>query len=431
MPEVLAHGDMPQGLGLGIAVAIVGGVSFQLVYLFLLNHPDMDIQRYSKKIMSGIIAMFIAIVVFTFCDYCLDTYVASRIPEQLPTLQIVVSMGQLLFWLLVLQGKPRAHGVKSFAELVSNIACLAAMKAWCDLQSWAPGPFADNSQTSFAVLPVCLFVHTLFALLSGGLRSVKVGKDADSEDEAWDEAVEKSESNCMAFALSFLTLQSFRYWACGSLPGQLVKLQECAPGEAASALAPGFTEAQFLLLAAALSALLAALCMVFPTCPVGCIARVLAGVRTSISMFSAWCLAVAAAYLVGESPLSSDPMVVTVVAAIVVTILSILAIGVADACAAGGAGVEGASPTLAELPKMAKAMKGLIQILGLCTILTWLQTFRVALGDVQSLLSMPESCALVAFTLLVATPAWRHFIFNPAHGVEGLKKELSEVLLES
>ena len=94
-------------IGTGIAVTLIGSISFMMCLMYCTNHTDADMRRYSYMVISRTICIFCAVLLFQGINGMLDYFVIGEEEEgkEAPPsiLRIVVSFVHMLFWYVVLQ----------------------------------------------------------------------------------------------------------------------------------------------------------------------------------------------------------------------------------------------------------------------------------------------------------------------------------------
>jgi hypothetical protein len=227
-----------------VSVTLLGSVlSFMTVY-YMLNHYDLDVRRYSYKVLNCTISIFIAVMIFSSWNDVIQQYFGY---EEMDTVtKTIFNAVHTLIWFLVLQTAvavmAKCHktaedrdaiindlhmmkevelNMHSWAQLLAHITGFAAINFWGSLQQ--TDFFRQNAFTAFLVVPLALlvnlvgqrgtdFVRESYALLGDGVK--------DELETCWDDEVEESENDVTGLSISFLISQAIRFGICGSLSNQ-------------------------------------------------------------------------------------------------------------------------------------------------------------------------------------------------------------------
>mmetsp|Transcript_25437 Transcript_25437/g.46185 ORF Transcript_25437/g.46185 Transcript_25437/m.46185 type:complete len:491 (+) Transcript_25437:67-1539(+) len=221
----------PSEMGLAIAATLIGAVGFQVALLYLTNHPDDDMRRYTYEIINATTSIFSAVLIYESFD---DVIRANFLEGQPVAVCVLANFAHMFFWFLVMQaalayfsgaiGEPPTSmeamelNVKSVAILLAQLAGFASISAWGSLQQL---DYFNTPEMSFAVLPITyagqFMLHTLF----DSIRQVVALSDDGEMDEfeiAWQKETGECEKNILGLTLSFNLIQAVRFSITGTLP---------------------------------------------------------------------------------------------------------------------------------------------------------------------------------------------------------------------
>mmetsp|Transcript_74612 Transcript_74612/g.139311 ORF Transcript_74612/g.139311 Transcript_74612/m.139311 type:complete len:588 (-) Transcript_74612:149-1912(-) len=442
-----SHTDM------ATAGTVLGMISFVMVLYYFLLFPDQDVRQYSYEALSSTISIFCAVLSFQALDNFLEITILNHMPL---AMKVCFDMMHMLFWFLVLQGtlawvsgavgstfavseleemdkldeakvkkhekeeSMRERNMKCFGILLAHISGFAAINAFGSMQQMYP--FNNSAWLSFLAIPIAAVA--LFVLFHGmnKLRTkVSHGDDGeiDEAEKVWDEETEEAENDVFGLAVSFLLVQSLRFLICGSLADEEGEEEE----EVLFSHGLGQT------------ALLFSCGLLF----VGVIFYLIlnekeeekeegeegdeekAGEKkeegegnpedrsfeeaqlVAMTMGFSWAMFYGSRWLLSQTPIGGDPMVLALCVALAISIVAMLTIIPLD--------------YLADLDftgeKTDKAIIQTIRGLGILIGFSWEQCFDAAVGSLASGFGNAAATvklAMAIFVVFIIVPAWHMYI---------------------
>lgn len=222
------------GLNLGIAVMLLGSVAFMMATFYMVNHSDKEMRIITWKVICATISIFVSVLIYQAFN---DAIHALFLYDSSELVKMQVAFVHSLVWFIMLQlllatvsraitwpcqgavedtpDDQRELDLKCWAVILGHITGFASINAWTQLQAYCGG--------SVLILPLAFFslwglfkvtdiVREWVALVDDGVK--------DKMEEAWDEATEETEDDVMALTLSFLVVQTMRFWIYGVLPDE-------------------------------------------------------------------------------------------------------------------------------------------------------------------------------------------------------------------
>eukprot|EP00930_Biecheleria_cincta_P036861 TRINITY_DN25267_c0_g1_i1.p2 TRINITY_DN25267_c0_g1~~TRINITY_DN25267_c0_g1_i1.p2 ORF type:complete len:326 (-),score=71.38 TRINITY_DN25267_c0_g1_i1:1228-2205(-) len=218
-------------MAMAIAATLIGAVSFVLAMLYLMNHPDDDMRRYTYDIINATVSIFSAVLVFQSFNDAIETTLLEGKPVYVC---VIVNFVHMLFWYCMLHlslayisgaiGEPPESreavelNMKSVAIVLGHLTGFASINAWGALQQLE---YFSTPSMSFAVLPISCLGQFVLQRCTDEIRSyVSLADDGewDEFEKAWDEEVEESENDIMALTMSFNFIQAARFVITSRLP---------------------------------------------------------------------------------------------------------------------------------------------------------------------------------------------------------------------
>lgn len=261
--------DESKRTDLGIAVMLLGGVSFMMAIFYLVNHADSDVKRYSWRVLSATISIFCAVLIFQACNGVIEYYFFTKGTSH--WFELLVDMLHGLVWLAVLQavlsyltgffggsdstgllrlGSTSSRSIsdrsisrtehnldiekfdllkinmKTTGVLLGHTTGFAAINAWGTLQriaAYEPGLPHPTEGRGFAFCSIVLAV-------AGMMFQHTCTKRCRLEAATWDdgeldaiellghEEIKEIENDVFGLTISFLTVEFIRFIICGKLP---------------------------------------------------------------------------------------------------------------------------------------------------------------------------------------------------------------------
>jgi len=249
-----AESDEINGLNLGIAVMLLGSIGFMMATFYMVNHSDKDLRVMTWKVICATISIFVSVLIYQAFD---DAIKAMFLEGASSIAKMQVAFLHSFVWFLLLQlllatvsraiswpcqnaaedtpDDQRELDLKCWAVILGHITGFASISAWSQLQAHLSG--------SVLILPIAFFaLWALFRVTDIIREWVSLADDGvkDKMEEAWDEATEETEDDVMALTLSFLVVQTIRFWIYGVLPDEEGNLED-------STLKPSLPQAFFAL----------------------------------------------------------------------------------------------------------------------------------------------------------------------------------------
>lgn len=222
------------GLNLGIAVMLLGSIAFMMATFYMVNHSDKDLRIMTWKVICATISIFVSVLIYQAFD---DAIKAMFLEGASHMVTMQVAFLHSFVWFVLLQlllatvsraiswpcqsavedtpDDQRELDLKCWAVILGHITGFASISAWSQLQAHLGG--------SVLILPMAFFsLWALFRVTDMVREWVSLADDGvkDKMEEAWDEATEETEDDVMALTLSFLVVQTFRFWIYGVLPDE-------------------------------------------------------------------------------------------------------------------------------------------------------------------------------------------------------------------
>mmetsp|Transcript_74774 Transcript_74774/g.178452 ORF Transcript_74774/g.178452 Transcript_74774/m.178452 type:complete len:517 (+) Transcript_74774:44-1594(+) len=224
------------GMNLGIAIMLLGSVSFMMGTFYMVNHSDREMKIYTWKVICATISIFVAVLMYQAFN---DAIKAMFLQGSSETMEMKVAFIHSMVWFLLLQvflatvsravtwpwqgevdeskeaNEQRELDLKSWAVILGHITGFASISAWAQLQSKLAG--------SVLILPMAfLGLWGLFTVTDKVRMWVSLSDDGEEDEmeKAWDEATEETENDVMALTCSFLVVQTIRFWISGALPNE-------------------------------------------------------------------------------------------------------------------------------------------------------------------------------------------------------------------
>eukprot|EP00434_Breviolum_minutum_P009102 symbB.v1.2.008017.t1/scaffold498.1/size458234/9 len=249
-----AESEEINGLNLGIAVMLLGSIGFMMATFYMVNHSDKDLRVMTWKVICATISIFVSVLIYQAFD---DAIKAMFLEGASSIAKMQVAFLHSFVWFLLLQlllatvsraiswpcqnaaedtpDDQRELDLKCWAVILGHITGFASISAWSQLQAHLSG--------SVLILPIAFFaLWALFRVTDIIREWVSLADDGvkDKMEEAWDEATEETEDDVMALTLSFLVVQTIRFWIYGVLPDEEGNLED-------STLKPSLPQAFFAL----------------------------------------------------------------------------------------------------------------------------------------------------------------------------------------
>ncbi|CAE6971749.1 scn4aa [Symbiodinium natans] len=222
------------GVNLGIAIMLLGSIGFMMGIFYLVNHEDKQMQICTWKVICATISIFVSVLIYQAVN---DVVKAIFLRGSSPFEEIQVSFAHSLVWFFTLQvflatvsaaitwpwcGKPdrseeadskRALDLKCWAVILGHITGFAFISAWSQLHEVLEG--------SLLIFPLAYCVFRLLFKLTEKAREFVIFADDGEKDvleEHWDEATEETEDDVMGLTMSYLVVQTLRFWTTGYMP---------------------------------------------------------------------------------------------------------------------------------------------------------------------------------------------------------------------
>jgi len=425
-------------MAMAIAATLIGAVSFVLAMLYLTNHKDPDMRRYTYDIINETVSIFSAVLVFQSFNDTLETTVLEG---KSATLCVVAHFLHMFLWYGVMHlslayisgaiGEPPKSleevelNMKSVAIVLGHLTGFASINAWGSLQHLE---YFSTPLMSFAVLPISILGQFVIQRCTDAMRRyVSLSDDGEWDDfeKFWDEEIEECENDIMALSLSFSFIQAARFVITSNLPNLegAVHWQELQEQRMAGQ--------QFWLYAVGLccAGVMLALFWLEKTI-VHFLTNVIERIREAftekkaaeeseeeeeevfqraletavltMSMCFAWCMFFSTRIWLTVWPQLADPMLSAVVLTMVITFVSLVSIRLLDLLADAKWTDK----------KADRAVKQLIKAIALGVGFAWEQCFDEAVASITSGLPYKHTAKVLLGILSVAflAPAWRLYL---------------------
>eukprot|EP00405_Crypthecodinium_cohnii_P042048 CAMPEP_0206553856 /NCGR_PEP_ID=MMETSP0325_2-20121206/16857_1 /ASSEMBLY_ACC=CAM_ASM_000347 /TAXON_ID=2866 /ORGANISM="Crypthecodinium cohnii, Strain Seligo" /LENGTH=994 /DNA_ID=CAMNT_0054053865 /DNA_START=50 /DNA_END=3030 /DNA_ORIENTATION=+ len=260
--------EEPSRIAIGIAVTLLGSISFQMALLYLTNHHDRDMRRYSYGVINQTVSIFCAVLMFQTFDDIVQRLMDGTTEE----FQVMVDMGHMMFWFVVLQlalawivgvrlgtveeevvvpttvpdpdaelgrrkttckqtqvkrratfkedeDENKKKDLRCYSVLLAHLAGFASINAWGSVLQL---PFFRTKATSLLVLPFSGLGQFVLQRLTDCVRERIAGSDGvkDEKEREWDEECEDAENDVMGLTWSFTAVQALRFFITDDLPDQ-------------------------------------------------------------------------------------------------------------------------------------------------------------------------------------------------------------------
>lgn len=453
---------MKEAVDISVSMMLCGGMTFQMMIFYAVNHHDVEMRLYSWEVLSNTISIFTSVLVFTAFNHTVEKLFLA---EQTKVVEAIVAYLILFFWLTVLNfttmhiarnveyekrvtlaawntlfahtggfASIAAGGcVQHFAVIKqSKILFLLVALVHCGfvflvfwLLAHTRAYFWNISTTSMAMVPTSSMRKNdskgQLQLLSGEkaavngdevvpLNSAKV-HDQEEAMELWTESIEDAENDVASISLSFLCTQGFRYIVSGRVPNK-------------EGLEEGLKASDMTLMASVLLGVLGLMCAggvvaatfarqgldKSPHRDRAWLIRLLTVVKGSCAMCLAWCVFYTSKWEMRRTFLmDADIVHWQVLLALFVSGLSFAFIWFLDKLA----------DSEATSNEMDRALESLISGLSVLVGFAWEQSFEGAVEHITEHMSKYMKSASVFAELLmsllialIVIPAWRSYILT-------------------
>lgn len=216
----------------GMALTLIGAVSFQMGLMHMMNHSDPDMRKYTYWVINATVSIFCAVLCFQTCNDMLEAVLLEGASQEM---KFIGNWVHMFLWFTTLQvtlafvtgavgPTPKNMEVtefrtKCYATLLAHVTGFASINAWGSLQQM--DYFKSSYLMSFAVLPISFFGQMLLQRCSDYVRFIvsNWGDGWENEyEKKWDEEVEECENDIMGLTLSFNLTQAIRFSINGFLP---------------------------------------------------------------------------------------------------------------------------------------------------------------------------------------------------------------------
>eukprot|EP00443_Scrippsiella_acuminata_P044143 CAMPEP_0115220020 /NCGR_PEP_ID=MMETSP0270-20121206/27229_1 /TAXON_ID=71861 /ORGANISM="Scrippsiella trochoidea, Strain CCMP3099" /LENGTH=605 /DNA_ID=CAMNT_0002634057 /DNA_START=28 /DNA_END=1845 /DNA_ORIENTATION=+ len=231
LPVALAEEEKAPKVDIAIAVTLIGAVSFQMGLMYLTNHHDKDMRKYTYQVINQTVSIFCSVLMFqTFNDILEAKVLKGASPEW----KFCINWLHMFFWFLILQvtlakvcgaiGKEPEdkeeveQHAKSAGTLLAHMTGFASINAWGSIQQLEF--FRSSPGASFLVLPISFGGQFVLQRFTDWLRD-KVSNLDDKVTEfehMWDEETEEAENDIMGLTISFNLAQAIRFANSDFLP---------------------------------------------------------------------------------------------------------------------------------------------------------------------------------------------------------------------
>lgn len=409
---------------LGVAVMLLGSISFMMGLFYLTNLRDKDLQHYSWYVISSTISIFCAVLLFQAVNGIVEMYMLEGNEEE-EGFELMVDMVHMMLWYTGLQlflaytagaiskASPgdgtdveslssadlkavKKHinlQVKCWAVLLGHITGFAAINAFAQLQQ----QFSQDKLFLTGMVPFAAWA--ILFLLCSITHDIRMGVICMDDRETlgeqlWNEGTEETENDVVGLAVAFVVVQWLRLAISGGLPNTegeepADQLSRHAPVEMALLLGVGFGFT-------ALEALRVKYLRRSHS-------RLVPQFQNIVSMCFAWCLFFSSDWFVSHFFFAHDPksMIKHVVLALFVTACALALIFILD--------------KIADLPQTSgevdRIVRSIVMALGILIGFSWEKSFDVAVASIASTVhALPEAATKLLLGLSLVTlviPAWR------------------------
>eukprot|EP00405_Crypthecodinium_cohnii_P039532 CAMPEP_0206536476 /NCGR_PEP_ID=MMETSP0325_2-20121206/6768_1 /ASSEMBLY_ACC=CAM_ASM_000347 /TAXON_ID=2866 /ORGANISM="Crypthecodinium cohnii, Strain Seligo" /LENGTH=740 /DNA_ID=CAMNT_0054033687 /DNA_START=122 /DNA_END=2341 /DNA_ORIENTATION=+ len=228
--------EEPSSMSIGIAATLLGSIGFQMALMYLTNHSDKDMRKYSYRVINETVSIFCAVLLFQLFDDLVE-----QVTEDLSAMQRWgIETLHMLAWFAIMQLViAAACGVTSqnaisdrdkkdsrcYAVLIAHLTGFASINAWGSLQQLEL--FSSSPLMSFAILPVSTVGQFILVKITDSIREFKITADSNASEREveWDEDCEEAENDVLCLTLSFNLAQALRFLITGHLPDPQGKLE--------------------------------------------------------------------------------------------------------------------------------------------------------------------------------------------------------------
>jgi len=221
-------------VNLGIAIMLLGSIGFMMGIFYLVNHEDKEMQICTWKVICATISIFVSVLIYQAAN---DAVKAAFLDGASPFEELEVAFVHSLVWFGTLQvflatvsraitwpcqgdvdmseaaDDKRKLDLKCWAVILGHITGFAFISAWAQLHEHLGG--------SLVIFPLAYVVlRMLFKMTERAREFVMYADDGkkDALEEHWDEATEETEDDVMGLTMSYLVVQTIRFWTTGVMP---------------------------------------------------------------------------------------------------------------------------------------------------------------------------------------------------------------------
>jgi hypothetical protein len=437
------NGVKVEGLNLGVAVMLLGSVSFMMGIFYLVNHSDKDMQLYTWQTICATISIFAAVLLFQAIDgvvnlVFLGEHASGFMKVAVATIHAVVWYAIMQTFLALvsgavsfpcqtinseLQGEEAAKAqeqlllnMKCWGILLGHITGFASIHGWAEVQQL---DFIKNNAALCFLVPVvaAIALWCAYLILDRVRNKVSMSDDGrvDEFEKLWNEATAETEDDVMSLTVSFLLVQAVRFAVFGRLPNPEGELEDVHATDAQGVI---------MFVIGVLLGVTLFLRTAFLSCTLG---RFTTWIRLIFDMAAAWAIMFAIETLLSIHGLGGSEMgaLGEVIQATAVTIFSFTVIYFLDK-EEDSLTARGSSNS----KRIKRAVHSLIIALGVLVGFSWEKCFDVAVDQTaDNLGGMPAPLVklLMAATLcVIVVPAWRWYILPVVKDLGGFDEEEEE-----
>jgi len=170
--------EKPTNTAVAVAATLIGAISFQMALMYLLNHDDQDMKKYSYEIINATVSIFTAVLLFQSANDLVGPALLGFDTEK-----PAVNFGHMLFWYAMLQfSLAYISGAIELPDFCAS--CFSAKKTEQEEE-------AEENMT-----------RTL-------TQQQKKAKDAEDEEKDDEEKMDKMELNMKSYATLLAHLTGF------------------------------------------------------------------------------------------------------------------------------------------------------------------------------------------------------------------------------
>lgn len=235
MQAVMAENE---SVSIGVASTLLASISFMMLIMYLVNHRDDDIRRYTYQVLSSTTSIFCAVLLFSSLNDVVEAYFVNGGPR-IPSIAAGWILSLLFFvalqfvlahfsgiirdipqdGVMELQFKRWKLDTKCFSVLVAHMTGFANINLWAGIQQM------QTFRSTFMIwipVPLAYLAMQVITFADGRIRRFLMGantvQDKDEFEKSWDKNAEESENDVIGLTLSFISVQAVRFWIGGDLP---------------------------------------------------------------------------------------------------------------------------------------------------------------------------------------------------------------------